>query len=283
VQDVIGQFCGKSDAFRRGFLNVSVESIYPRLVLFHEPSAKVLAALVFVLFSVLFFMSPCLAVTKMGTLSDDQKLNRQKPIDSRQLQREQEKRKVREREARERLARIEEEIEEAEQKKRQIEEDIAELRAAYEGMKKNLAVEAIFEPSKDRLIVRRDGTVVDRATKRMWLKDANYPMRGMSWEEAVKYCEELTYAGYKDWRLPSRREWEVLIGKDTGIDMVFPGGHPFENIVVHASYWSSTPNPPGHAYTYSVNVVSGSVESLKIERTGYVWPVRYMREADLLE
>ena len=214
--------------------------------------------------------------------SIEEKTAWQKPAESKQQQKEDEQRRIREAEWTERLALTKKEIEQAEQKKKTIEQEIAQLNMVYANLKKTIETDANILTIRDRFIIRSDGTISDKVTKRMWLQNANYPMRSMTWEEAVEYCEGLNYAGYNDWRLPSRKEWEVLIG-NKGINKTFPEGHPFENIVVHASYWTSTPNPPGHVFTYSVNVESGSIESLKKERIAHVWPVRYATEADPAE
>ena len=49
-----------------------------------------------------------------------------------------------------------------------------------------------------------EGLTLDNNLKIEWLRktaDSTY-----SWDEAVKYCEELEYAGHDDWRLPSPKE-----------------------------------------------------------------------------
>ncbi len=54
-----------------------------------------------------------------------------------------------------------------------------------------------------------DGTVTDRATGLMWAqKDSG---RGMNWEDALEYAENLVYAGYDDWRLPDVKELEYIV------------------------------------------------------------------------
>ena len=54
-----------------------------------------------------------------------------------------------------------------------------------------------------------DGTVTDRATGLMWmLKDSG---KGMNWEAALSYAENLVYAGYNDWRLPDAKELQSIV------------------------------------------------------------------------
>lgn len=52
------------------------------------------------------------------------------------------------------------------------------------------------------LIDNGDGTVTDTATNLMWLK--NTQQSGlMNWSSAVTWADNLVFAGYDDWRLPS--------------------------------------------------------------------------------
>ena len=54
-----------------------------------------------------------------------------------------------------------------------------------------------------------DGTVTDRNTGLMWMKTDSG--KGMTWEEALAYAENSTYAGYSDWRLPNIKELQYLV------------------------------------------------------------------------
>ena len=54
-----------------------------------------------------------------------------------------------------------------------------------------------------------DGTVTDDNTGLMWMKTDSG--RGMTWEEALAYAENSTYAGYSDWRLPNAKELQYLV------------------------------------------------------------------------
>jgi hypothetical protein len=53
-----------------------------------------------------------------------------------------------------------------------------------------------------------DGTVTDNVTGLIWTQ--NLSEKSMTWEEAGEYCENLEFAGYDDWRLPSLKElWSI--------------------------------------------------------------------------
>ncbi|SLM31851.1 hypothetical protein MTBBW1_460007 [Desulfamplus magnetovallimortis] len=54
-----------------------------------------------------------------------------------------------------------------------------------------------------------DATITDLATGLMWMKDdSGY---GMVWQDALSYCEDLTFAGYSDWRLPNAKELQSIV------------------------------------------------------------------------
>lgn len=59
------------------------------------------------------------------------------------------------------------------------------------------------------LVDNGDGTITDTDTNLMWLQDANYAMTSgydadglMNWDTANNWANDLSYAGYNDWRLP---------------------------------------------------------------------------------
>ena len=51
-------------------------------------------------------------------------------------------------------------------------------------------------------------TIFDETTNLMWQRES---ASGKTWEEALSYCENSTYAGYTDWRLPNKNEMATLI------------------------------------------------------------------------
>jgi hypothetical protein len=54
-----------------------------------------------------------------------------------------------------------------------------------------------------------NGTITDNATGLMWMQDDNGT--GVLWKDALSYAENLTYAGYSDWRLPDTKELQSMV------------------------------------------------------------------------
>ena len=65
-------------------------------------------------------------------------------------------------------------------------------------------------------------TVTDNRTGLMWQKEY---ITDQTWYLALKYCEDSTYAGYSDWRLPNKNELASLLDPDklNGLYSSFPG------------------------------------------------------------
>jgi hypothetical protein len=96
-----------------------------------------------------------------------------------------------------------------------------------------------------------DGTITDRATGLMWSKADSG--RGMNWQDALAWVQKKNlekYLGHDDWRLPSAKELQSLVGytrsPDTthspAIDPVF-NCTPITNEVGQADYpcyWTAT-------------------------------------------
>lgn len=54
-----------------------------------------------------------------------------------------------------------------------------------------------------------DGTVTDNATGLMWMQNDNGAP--VLWENALSYCENLSFAGHNDWRLPDAKELQSIV------------------------------------------------------------------------
>jgi hypothetical protein len=74
-------------------------------------------------------------------------------------------------------------------------------------------------PSEGRFVDNGDGTVTDTCTGLMWQKDtADVTGDGkrnaddaVPWCQALAYCENLSFAGHDDWRLPNVRELQSIV------------------------------------------------------------------------
>jgi len=119
-----------------------------------------------------------------------------------------------------------------------------------------------------------DGTITDNKTGLMWLKEGNYPFNGATstgtWEQALTYCEGLSYAGYSDWRLPNRRELFSIVK--------FEGAAPLINTTyflnTQGCYWTSTTFVPGTSAAVFVAFGGGYVVADGKTNACYVRPVR---------
>ena len=119
-----------------------------------------------------------------------------------------------------------------------------------------------------------DGTVTDSKTNLMWFKDASV-LNGYIYLEAVKACTMYpiwSFAGYKDWRLPSMPELMSLIDKSQ-TDPALPPGNPFVN--VQERYWSTKEIPGYTEWHYIVNMDSGDWQfAYDYDEIVCGWPVR---------
>lgn len=114
-----------------------------------------------------------------------------------------------------------------------------------------------------------DGTVTDLSTGLMWQQGDS--SKGMNWEEALKYAENLIIAGLNDWRLPNAKELQSIVDYSrspqtdgsAAIDPIFeitdikdPNGErqfPY--------YWSSTTHLDGrNPYASAVYVAFGKAQ-----------------------
>ena len=145
------------------------------------------------------------------------------------------------------------------------------------------------EPRRDgrRFLDNRDGTVVDRQTGLMWVKNGwrlDF-LSAVDWWDAKKRCDQFRLQGYSDWRLPTVEEWESLIDPNQEHPaLVSP--HPFKNIIAHMPYWTATDFylPSGRkarsgraVRAYTILMYYGTVSHQRKRELGFVLPVRSIR------
>ena len=94
---------------------------------------------------------------------------------------------------------------------------------------------------ENKFVDNGDGTISDLATGLMWQKADDG--KGRNWQEALRYAEDMTLAGYSDWRLPNQKELHSI----TDYDYI-----PAVNPIFHMQdpkgwFWSSTSFGAGQA------------------------------------
>jgi len=139
-------------------------------------------------------------------------------------------------------------------------------------------------PWKDRFVENGDGTLTDRKTNLMWIKNGwrlDF-VAAVPWWDAVKKSKDLKVGGFDDWRLPTIEEWTSLI--DTANQnpaLVEP--NPFVNIISHMPYWSQTEFTYGKDHTcnhqcpfesYTVMLYSGKIQHQNKSDRAFIMPVR---------
>lgn len=81
-----------------------------------------------------------------------------------------------------------------------------------------------------------DGTISDLATGLMWMQDDSG--KGLDWENALAYGENLEFAGHDDWKLPNIKELQSIVdyaGPVPAIDRTF-----FKISDNDSYFWTST-------------------------------------------
>lgn len=92
---------------------------------------------------------------------------------------------------------------------------------------------------KNDFVETEDGTIVDKATGLMWMKDDSG--KGMAWQEALEYAENYSYGGYDDWRLPSVKELQSIVDYDRSPDFTSSAAISPPPVQLHADYKRGRP------------------------------------------
>jgi len=131
-------------------------------------------------------------------------------------------------------------------------------------------------------------TVVETRTQLMWARNANIPVKALTYADAQVLIEKFNrerFAGYSDWRIPTRDDFEGLVyygrkadwGSGIGrfiADYLVTCG--FSN-VQPGNYWTSTPVDASLNRLFVANTWNGILRPLEQVNYYHLWPVRTVR------
>jgi hypothetical protein len=134
-----------------------------------------------------------------------------------------------------------------------------------------------------------NGTVTDKMTGLVWLKDAGCFAGLQTWSAAMTLANALASGGCGltdssiagQWRLPNVREQQSLVDynyfgpavPNTAGTGQWTAGNPFLH-VQSSLYWTSSTYVDNPTYAWSVNLVNGNVYGYDKTFTYFVWTVR---------
>ncbi len=121
---------------------------------------------------------------------------------------------------------------------------------------------------------QRDGVAIDRLSGLIWSQDAALTEFPQTWHEALDFVEKMNReaaGGYRNWRLPSRRELFSLVSHDC-INPALPAGAPFENVFA-GYYWTATTCSRLKDQAWYIHLGGGRVQRGMKYGSYMVWPV----------
>ena len=137
--------------------------------------------------------------------------------------------------------------------------------------------EFLTDIEKKRLVEERRRVerliYTDLDTRLQWVRDGNLAGKQMNWDDAMVWAEKLDYAGYHDWRLPTKEELETLLKKGGGRPEVYINSNGFSN-TQSSYYWSSTSRASNPSSAWDVDFGDGVVDYNKKVSYFYVRCVR---------
>jgi len=128
--------------------------------------------------------------------------------------------------------------------------------------------------------------VVDQRTGLMWTVDSNapgpascVPGAAKTLQGAIDYIACLNtngYLGYRDWRLPNRKELFSLLDYEQAVPAAWVSTQGFSNVQDYYcyDYWLSAPDTPSKDLGIFADLGYGAVYYSNKSRSYYVWPVR---------
>jgi hypothetical protein len=135
--------------------------------------------------------------------------------------------------------------------------------------------------------VFNDQAVVDQGTGLVWAKNANLPGKPIMWkadDNVYSFIQKLNsdnFAGYADWRVPSKAEFTELIAyaKSLGYDKNKIETWPYQKLrllgfinVQDYDYWTASRHSPEDLWV--ADLANGLILPKSEAKPYYLWPVR---------
>jgi len=121
----------------------------------------------------------------------------------------------------------------------------------------------------------RGAVVIDRLSGLMWPRDAGLTEFPQTWREALEFVAQMNQEaafGYRDWRLPERRELFSLVSHER-INPALPFEAPFENVFA-GYYWTADTCSRLKDQAWYIHLGGGRIQRGMKHGSYMVWPVR---------
>jgi hypothetical protein len=181
----------------------------------------------------------------------------------------------------------------AAQKQAEQASDTAQTALSNADTAQNHATRAVYQANQalqgiERYTDNNNGTVTDKRTQLVWLKNANC-FGKRNWEEAVELVKQLKNGqcslsdNYQagSWRLPSKEEWQVMVNRQYSYPSLsnaagtnkWTENHPFSKVKTDG-YWSASPYQQDESGAWLMELSEGLLQTNSKTAQYYVWPVR---------
>ncbi len=96
-------------------------------------------------------------------------------------------------------------------------------------------------------------TINDNSTSLVWQDETQH----LSWNEGISYCENLTLAGFSNWRLPNANEAMSIVDETEDTPAI---SNIFLSITESSDYWTSTTSSSNTEEARVVNFRYGTLK-----------------------
>jgi len=129
-----------------------------------------------------------------------------------------------------------------------------------------------------RFVDNGDGTVTDRHSGLMWIQNGwrRDFFAAATWDEAINRCEQFQAAGYADWTLPPRAQWQSLLDDSIQAPAIVEP-NPFRNVIIHMPYWAKDGPVRLLSRRYTTLLYAGTINHQQKDEMAFIWPVRVIR------